>query len=387
MATAINFNWVITEKVTDGKIYDFNFTDYDGAVSHFTLTKRADRVTLRHADGPAEVVVPIFRARMTVRDIIGLGLKRAGFATSGEVYKCDILQSISSDYETNEIYTDIWSPSHEFRTNKPVKESTYFVGFELETAGRNADCERTLHNLRSNIWRQVTDGSIHGTNGATGIEFVTTLLHPDDAIKPAFFAEFFDILTGLAVSGTLESTGLHCHISRTAFGETDAEQDENIAKAIYMENFILSDSALSTLYGRSARGQWAQPNTGETGIVQHVAALQRYSRNILSDNGVKNALKTDLMTGNKTRRGHNYPSERYHRINITNQYTVEFRQGKGQIKSQVLANIAQHAVTLAKYCRETAWHKLSADGYFKSIPSSAKFGELKRIFNPSTENE
>lgn len=385
MATAINFNWFINDKMTDGKIYDFTFTDFDGAESNFTICKRANVVTIRHNDSSAEAIVNIFRNKMTVRDAICLGLKRAGRVTSGEVYKAEILTAMSADYETAEVYTDIYSPSHEFRTNKPHKESAYYIGFELETTGRNRECETALHNLKSNIWRQVTDASISGP--ANGIEFVSTLIHPDDAVRPAFYAEFFEMLTGLAVSASLPSTGLHCHISREAFGSTEAEQDENIAKAIYIENFLLSDSALTALYGRNAGGQWARPNTGETGIVSHVSALRQYSRNILADNGVKDALKADLMTGNKTRRGHNYPNERYHRINITNLHTVEFRQGKGQIKSNALANIAQHACTLAKYCKETKWANLSAMGYYRSIPNSAKYGEIKRIFSPANDAE
>ena len=118
-----------------------------------------------------------------------------------------------------------------------------------------------------------------------------------------------------------------------------------------------------------------------------MAALQRYDRTIINNDGIKAALTADLLHGNKTRSGHNYPSERYHRVNITNQHTVELRQGKGAIKSQSLANIAQHATTAAKYCRETAWHKLSAAGYWKSIPTSNKYAEIKRIFNPNTESE
>lgn len=383
MATAINFNWVISEKVTDGKIYDFDFVDFDGNASSFTFCKRGTAVTIRHKDSDAEATVSIFRNGMKVRDAVALALKRAGRVTSGEVYKCTILQEISSEYETREIYTDIFSPSHEFAANKPLKDAAYFIGFELETTGRNRDCETALHNLRSNIWRQVTDASISGP--ANGIEFVSTLLHPEDAVKPAFYADFFDMLTGLAVSGSLQSTGLHCHISREAFGETEQEQDENIAKLVYLENFVLSDSALTKLYGRDARGQWAQPNQSSTGIVEHVAALQRYSRNIINETGIKNAVAADLLDGNKTRRGHNYPSARYHRINITNIHTVEFRQGKGAIKSQALANIAQHAVTAAKFVRETKWSNLTAENYYKSIPTSAKYAEIKRIFNPSTD--
>lgn len=384
MATAINFNWVITEKVTEGKVYNFEFVDMDGNCTDLEFSKESDRVKIQIAGEETARYINIFRAGMRVIDSISLAITKAGRVTSGAVYKADILTAINSDYEEREMYTGIHNPSHNFEANMPYKDSPYYLGFELETAGRNDDCETALHRLRSNIWRQVTDASINGRNGAEGIEFVTTLLHPDDAVKPAFYESFFDMLTGLAVSSSLPSTGLHCHISRTAFGDTEEEQNENIAKLVYMENYILNENRLAELYGRG-RGDWCRTNQSSTGILTHVAALQSYEPRILNAQGIREALTADLLEGNKARSGHNYPHERYRAINITNQNTVEFRQGKGQIKSQVLANIAQHACTIAKYCRETAWHKLSAQGYYQSIPTSAKYGEIKRIFNPSTD--
>lgn len=386
MATAINFNWVINEKVTNGKVYDFQFTDMDGVTTDMQFSKADNRARVSIIGTENAVYIDIFRQNMRVLDALALAIKRAGRVTSGEVYRADLLRFICEDYETAEIYTGINTPSHNYASNKPLKETAYFLGFELETAGRNEACEMALHNLKSNIWRQVSDASISGPCGTSGIEFVSTLLHPSDAIKPDFYGEFFDMLTGLAVSGSLSSTGLHCHISRTAFGDTDEEQDENIAKLVYMENYILSDNALTELYGRDARGEWARPNTSETGFVEHVEAVSRYAPRVMNEAGVRDALKRDLLTGNKSRHGHNYPSERYHRINVTNQYTIEFRQGKGTIKSQVIANIAQHAVTIAKYCKETPWAKLSARGYYMSIPTSAKYSDIKRIFNPRNED-
>lgn len=385
MATAINFNWVITDKVTDGKVYNFEFVDMDGNCTDLEFSKESNRVKIQIAGQETARFINIFRAGMRVVDAITLAVGKAGRVVSGQVYKAEILQAINSDYEEREMYTGIHNPSHNFESNMPFEDSPYYLGFELETAGRNDDCETALHRMRSNIWRQVTDASINGRNGAEGIEFVTTLLHPDDAIKPAFYEDFFNMLTGLAVSTTLPSTGLHCHISRTAFGDTEEEQNENIAKLVYMENYILNESRLAELYGRG-RGDWCRTNQSTTGILTHVAALQAYEPRILNAQGIREALTADLLEGNKARCGHNYPSERYRAINITNQNTVEFRQGKGQIKSQVLANIAQHAVTIAKYCKETAWHKLSARGYWQSIPSSAKYSEIKRIFAPMNED-
>ena len=385
MATAINFNWVITEKLTNGKTYNFDFIDLDGTRTALELTKDGNQVVIKIAGADAHRRLDVFRANMRVSDAIALAIKKPGRVVSGEVYRADILTAISEDYESVEMYSGIFNPSHEFAANMPHESAAYYIGFELETAGRNADCEEALHRMKSNVWRQVSDASIAGRNGATGIEFVSTLLHPNDAIKPAFFEAFCDMLTGLAVSSTLSSTGLHCHISRTAFGDTDEEQDENIAKLVYLENYILSADALTRLYGRTRGGQWCQQNQSTTGILNAVATLQQYENRVINLPGIREALAADLLDGNKTRHGHNYQSARYHAINITNQHTVEFRQGKGQIKSQVLANIAQHAITAAKYVRETPWHKLSARGYWQSIPASNKYGEIKRIFSPQSD--
>jgi len=380
--TAINFNWNVNDKLTNGKVYDFVFTDY-ASNAETPCTLRKDSNALFFNVGREELRVEIFRAGMIVRDAIAVALKRAGRVSSGEVYKANILLEVREDYEKEQIYSGIHYPSTEFITNFPHKDSAYFLGFELETAGRNALCETALHNIKSNIWRQVSDASIEGPRGARGIEFVSTLIHPSDAIKADFYADFCEMITGLALSSSLESTGLHCHISRTAFGEDEPTQNENIAKLIYLENFVLSSRALVKLYGRDG-GRWARPNTSE--VVEHVEALKAYCRDIVNQRGIHEALQTDLLRGNKTRCGHNYPEERYHRINITNQHTIEFRQGKGQIKSQSIANIAQHATTAAAYVCATKWANLSALGYYKSIPTSNKYGELKRIFAPDSQD-
>lgn len=379
MATAINFNWVIKDKVTEGKIYDFSFTETgETEPVQMTFIYTCGEVLIKH--GEDEERARVFRDKMRVKDAIAIALYRSGRATSGEVYKCDILTEIRPDYETNEIYFGQFRPSHEFAANKPRKESPFYLGFELETSARNSAAQYALQNIKSNIWREVSDSSI----SSRGIEFVSTLLHPSDAINPAFFEAFFDTLTGLAISKTDDSCGLHCHISREAFGETDEEQDENIAKAVYLENYIIDSLSLEALFGRPA-GDWARINTGGSGFVEHINAVRQYSRAIMNDNGVKTALQRDLMIGNKTRQEHDYPSERYHRINVTNQHTIEFRQGKGNISSTALANIAQHVCTLAKYCRETKWGNLSAEGYARSIPNSNKYAAIKRIFNGTNE--
>ena len=382
MATAINFNWIISEKCTNGKIYDFSFIGMDGTRTALTFAYDGTNATVTNTNGNASKSTRVFRAGMRVKDAIALTIRKAGRVESGEVYKCNILQDINADYDTAEIYADIHQPSHDFTTNFPRRESAYYLGFELETAGRNNDCYYALTNFVSNIWRKVSDASIHGNGG--GVEFVSTLLHPEDAIKPAFYESFCDMITGLAQSRTLDSTGLHCHISRTAFGDTEQEQDENIAKLIYLENYVLNDDNLRKVYGRGTN-DWSRPNTDASNILNHVEALKTYAPNLITNAGIKSAICASLMRANKTRSGHNYPSERYHRINITNKYTVEFRQGKGNINSNAIATIAQHATTAAAFVRSTKWEKLTAENYYKFIPTTNKYALLKSIFKPSND--
>lgn len=384
MATAINFNWVIKEKLTVGKVYDFDFALFGCEDSPVACTMQFDGSNAVFNIGTDGRIVRVFRDKMRVIDAIAIAARRAGRVTSGDVYRANVLQEIRDDYAMREIYTDIYGPAHHFETNLPHKESTYFLGFELETAGRNCECETALHSLVSNIWRQVSDSSINGPDETAGIEFVSTFIHPEDAVKPAFYEDFCNLLTGLAVSGCLSSTGLHCHISREAFGDSEDEQNENIAKAVYMENYILTSDALVNVFGREPGGRWCRFT--RCNFVDNLQVVAERAPRVMNERGVRDAMKEGLLVGNKCRCGHNYPDERYHLINVTNPATVEFRQGKGQIKSQALANIAQHVVTLAKYCRETQWSKLSARGYYNAIPNSAKYAQIKGYFNPTQDN-
>ena len=377
MATAINFNWIISQKCTIHKVYDFTFEALDE--STFNCTFMYDGNNARISYEGVTRNVRVFRSGMRVKDAISIGIKLGGYVKSGEVYKSPILCEISDAYDNEYMYTSICSPSHNFGVNFPNEDSHYYLGFELETAGRNNDCYDALYNFTSNVWRKVSDASIHGNGG--GVEFVSTLLHPNDAIRPQFFEGFCDTLTGLAQSKTLDSTGLHCHISRSAFGDNDALQDENIAKLIYLENFILSSENLNKVFGRSSN-DWSKPNQDRGHILSHVDALKQYAPNLLTNEGIKGAICNSLLYGNKSRNGHDYPSERYYRINITNKNTIEFRQGKGNINSSAIAIIAQHAVTVVNYVVNTPWHKLSAEGYYKSIPTTNKYSLVKEAFKP-----
>ena len=70
---------------------------------------------------------------------------------------------------------------------------------------------------------------------------------------------------------------------------------------------------------------------------------------------------------------------------ITNENTIEFRRGKGQISSVAIATIIQFIDTLIKYCRATKFERLSVRGYVASIPTSNKYNRLRDMFTNSNE--
>lgn len=373
--TTINFNWN-TAKMVNGKQYNFTFTTIGGTSAEMVCIKDGSNFAVVENGDTHER--EIFRNGATVADMISLCLCKAGKVESG-IYKAFILAVFNEDYTTANRYgAGVAYPSSEAGHNTPNAGGAYFYGFELEVSARTRECYRALSAIESNIVRKVSDSSIDSINGAGGIEFVSgALIAPKDAINPDFYAPMCDILTGLAKSKTMSGNGLHFHISREAFGETEAEQMENIAKVIYIENYILNGNALTAVFGRPVN-DWARANRTETGLVNHVAEVAKVAgRAFMNDAEMRRAITKDLTPFNKIRCGHNYPNERYQRINITNPKTIEFRQGKGDISSKSLARIAQHIETLVKYAKTTKWGALSEAGYLRSIPASNKYQILR----------
>lgn len=383
---AINFFWSVS-KMTTGMVY--NFTANGEAM---TIVKVSDKEVKVNEES-----VLVFRDGMIVADCIGLAIKKAASLRSGDApYKYELLREFNAEYENGATYTGITNPRVHPTLNKKINQtSDYYLGFELEVVERNPRCYEALSAFESNIWHMVSDSSIvdsrvnpqDARNGLRGIEFVSTLLDPSDAVKPAFFEPFCAQLSQYAKSKTKETTGLHCHLSDTFFGATDDEQRENIMKLIYLVNFVLSDSALTLVFGRDLN-RWCNKNQSETGMVEHARALSTVAgASLLNNNGIKEAFKKDLMRHFKVRdtTEDHYTGSRYVQVNITNQHTVEFRRGKGSINSEDIALIAQFVCTASQYAKETKLGAISASGYIKSIPTSAKYARLRGCFAGSND--
>lgn len=99
--------------------------------------------------------------------------------------------------------------------------------------------------------------------------------------------------------------GLHVHVNRTAFGETEAEQDECIARVLYF--FEKHWEELLKFSRRTQRQleQWA----ARYGLKEHPHAKGNY--------------------------------ERYTCVNLTNRSTIEFRLFRGTLKFNTVAATLQ----------------------------------------------
>lgn len=373
---AINFNRE-AKTLEEGIVYNFHGHTFRGDTTETegTITRNGASVTVTF--GAASVDVAIFRDAMTVTDVLAVAFARGAHVESGNApYKADILRVMASEsdgYGTR-VYTGrtgYHSHTYETRTDCP-----YYYGVELETEGRNEKTYNAAKGLESNCWYMESDGSL----GPYGIEYISTLLRPQDAICPAFFESICNTLTGLCKSKTVPATGLHVHVSRSAFGETETEQTETIAKVSDMLDAILPDNVLTVIFGRGVN-DWAKrlersEFANALAVVKNVAGA-----NILRDNGIKSAYVAELTKHNK--QGHT--NNRYHQLNVTNENTIEFRRGKGQISSTAIATIIQFIDTLIKYCRATKFERLSVRGYVASIPTSNKYNRLRDMFTNANE--
>lgn len=380
MALDLNFNRLAKE-LPEGKRFEVNFTQaQDGQFFNYEVERVGEKILFFH--GSTQVYnVRIFRDKATILDIIALALRRAGKLTSKTTYKADLLLNMWDGYTEDTTHAGLLSYYGERSAtlNRPTEEKPYYIGVELEVESRNREAREALTNFRSNMWRVARDGSL---SAEYGLEFISDLIAPSDAIQPKTFEPLCNILQGLATSRTSDRTGLHVHVSRPAGGETEQEQIETIAKIILMQNEILSQSNLAKLYGRE-KNRWSANNitTDRSRFVDGLKVVKEHAPNVLKDAGAKAKYIQDLTPHNKE--GHT--DNRYRAVNLTNEHTIEFRQGKGHINSTHIATIIQHIITLFDYCKATKIEKLSEHGYIKSIPNAARYAHLKSILKGEQE--
>lgn len=188
-------------------------------------------------------------------------------------------------------------PEPEFRGN-----GSRFFGVELEVDGAgesNRNAQLILDAANSGEERVYIkhDGSLN-----EGFEIVTHPMTLEYHLKEMPWAE---VLAKAKEMGYLShqagTCGLHIHVNRTAFGETESEQEEVIARILYFFEKHWEELLKFSRRTHKQLAQWA----ARYGLKEH-------PKDIL-----------DHAKGNR---------ERYTCVNLTNYYTAEFRMFRGTLR-------------------------------------------------------
>ena len=185
-------------------------------------------------------------------------------------------------------------------------EGNRYFGVELEIDGagesdRNAHAICNVANCSDELIYMKRDGSLN-----EGMEIVTEPLTLDYHLKNMPWVDVLEKAKSLGYSSHSASTcGLHVHVNREAFGETEAEQDECIARILYFFEKHWEELLKFSRRTRSQLDQWA----ARYGLKEH-------PKDIL-----------DHAKGNWAR---------YTCVNLTNRHTIEFRMMRGTLKYNTL---------------------------------------------------
>lgn len=266
---------------------------------------------------------------------------------------------LRKDVETDRIYAGRYQYHEIKQYNRLTKPTGLKTGIELEMISK-PDQQASLKKIKSNwFWFQF-DGSL----GNSGWELTTVPLPSAAAKNPKTFEILCKELTKYATSYENRETGLHVHLSREHFftKQDPATERANIVKALFLYAYVLQN-ANSRIFLRSY-------NDYSTRIeIRQARALYE-----IGTKYIKNNYLIDLQDNIYT----SIPRTRYSAINITNPHTVEFRQGKGTIKPESIARIAEYCQLITKYASTKPFSAMDFDK-FKSYASKHATDQINHI--------
>ena len=185
-------------------------------------------------------------------------------------------------------------------------EGKRYFGVELEIDGAgesNANAEKILQiaNREHELVYIKHDGSLN-----EGIELVTHPMSLDFHLTQMPWAEILAKAKDMGyLSHQAGTCGLHVHVNRTAFGETEEEQEEVIGRILYFFEKHWEELLKFSRRSQKQLRRWADRY-----------GLKEHPKQVL-----------DIAKGSQ---------ERYMCVNLTNYHTVEFRMFRGTLKLNTL---------------------------------------------------
>lgn len=251
---------------------------------------------------------------------------------------------LRKDVETERIYSGRYQYHEIKQYNKLLKPTDLKTGIELEMISK-PDQYTNLRKIKSNwFWFQY-DGSL----GNSGWELTTVPLPSNTAKNPKTYETLCQELAKYATSYENRETGLHVHLSREHFytRKDPATERANLVKALFLYAYVLQN-ANNKIFLRSY-------NDYSTRIeIRQARALYEIGTKYIKNNYLMD-LQNNIYTS--------IPRTRYSAINITNPYTVEFRQGKGTIKAESIARMVEYCQLVTKYASTRPFSAMDLDKF------------------------
>lgn len=202
----------------------------------------------------------------------------------------------------------------EYATDEPDFKG---FGIELEIDRRDRDNEQESVNLLNEL---LGDHVYYNRDGSLSYGYeIITQPHTRNALTSL---KWQDALKGLVRLGyrshDIKSCGLHMHVSRKLFGETEVERTENIAKVLWFYNEYWNDILKFSRRTQEQADRWAS----------------RYS-SVHSMDECKN-LASSRNCG------------RYYAVNLSNYNTVEFRLMRGTLNYKTFMATLDFLMTIAE---------------------------------------
>lgn len=235
-------------------------------------------------------------------------------------------------------------------------EGKRYFGVELEIDGAgesNANAEKILQiaNHSHELMYAKHDGSL-----TEGIELVTFPLTLDFHLFEMPWAEVLDKAKDMGyLSHQAGTCGLHVHVNRTAFGETEEDQEVVIARILYFFEKHWEELLKFSRRTQKQLRRWADRY-----------GLKEHPKQVL-----------DIAKGSQ---------ERYMCVNLANYHTVEFRMFRGTLKLntllatlQLLDRICDVAINLSDdELKDLSWTTFVAG--CAHLPELVQYLQERRIY-------
>ncbi len=237
-----------------------------------------------------------------------------------------------------------YKPNPQFYAYGETNNNRFF-GVELEVDKGN-DCEYTAQEIIDNNQEIYCkhDGSLND-----GFEIVSHPCNLDYHLHQLNWQGIMDTcLENGFLSHNAVTCGLHVHISRTAFGESESEQELNIAKLIYLFEKFWNQIKTFSRRTEEQINDWAR-NYGLTTIDEAIAE-------------------------SKSVKG------RYYAVNLTNTHTVEIRIFRGTLKYNTFVATLQFINLILDAIMEGGIQDIQALTWQEIVKGAKEYTELTEYF-------